>query len=78
MNSLLPPSSARSILLVKFDAVLGKLIKQYTKKGVHYEPAPLDEETISKLREYERQISREAGYPVVLIAYADQDQPASQ
>lgn len=44
----------------------------------HYEPAPLDEETISKLREYERQISREAGYPVILVAYADQDQPASQ
>lgn len=41
---------------------------------MNYEPAPLDEEAISKLREYERLLSQTAGYPVVLIAYADQDQ----
>lgn len=38
-----------------------------------YEPAPLQENQISKLREYEHQLSQEAGAPVILIAYSEKD-----
>ncbi|MDR9853813.1 hypothetical protein RJP21_09385 [Paenibacillus sp. VCA1] len=45
---------------------------------MNYEPAPLDEEAVLQLREYERQLSQAAGYPVILIAYADQEQPPAK
>lgn len=40
---------------------------------MNYEPAQLDEEALSKLREFEQQMSSAAGEPVVLIAYTDQE-----
>ncbi len=44
----------------------------------NYEPAQLDEETVSKLRDFEQRMSEAAGEPVILIAYSDQKEPASQ
>ncbi|WP_265589728.1 hypothetical protein [Paenibacillus donghaensis] len=38
---------------------------------MNYEPAELDDEALSKLREYEQQLSQAAGLPVVLVAYSD-------
>ncbi|WP_280521192.1 hypothetical protein [Paenibacillus mangrovi] len=40
---------------------------------MNYEPAKLDDETVSKLREFEEQISESAGETVILIAYTDQE-----
>ncbi|WP_272914991.1 hypothetical protein [Paenibacillus dendrobii] len=42
---------------------------------MNYEPAKLDEKTVTKLREFEEQMSEAAGEPVVLIAYTDQEEP---
>lgn len=40
---------------------------------MQYEPAPLREGQISKLREYEQQLSQLTGSPVILIAYSEKD-----
>ncbi|MBB3127655.1 hypothetical protein FHS19_002309 [Paenibacillus rhizosphaerae] len=41
---------------------------------INYEPAPLQEGQISKLREYEQQLSQLTGSPVILIAYSEKDE----
>lgn len=38
-----------------------------------FKPAPLEEGQISKLREYEQQLSQEAGAPIILIAYSEKE-----
>ncbi|MDR0270303.1 hypothetical protein [Paenibacillus sp.] len=45
---------------------------------MNYEPAALDEESLSKIHEYEQYLSHEAGYPVILVAFSDSDQAPSQ
>ncbi|MBJ9988491.1 hypothetical protein P4H83_16530 [Paenibacillus favisporus] len=40
---------------------------------MQYEPAPLREGQISKLREYEQQLTQLTGSPVILIAYSEKD-----
>ncbi|KAF9121181.1 hypothetical protein BGX30_002732 [Mortierella sp. GBA39] len=42
-------------------------------ENMQYEPAPLREGQISKLREYEQQLSQLTGSPVILIAYSEKD-----